>query len=68
MFSSILLLTLGSICPALAHLVPVIDTLQKNTIDTIARFAVVGSSVEEIHGIIVLFHSKSRILRRAIEH
>lgn len=68
MFSSILLLTLSSVCPALAHLVTDIETLQKHTLDTIERFAVVGSSVEEIHGIVMLFHSKSRILRRAVEH
>lgn len=66
MFSSILLLTLGSVCPALAHLVPDIDTLQKNTIDSIERFAVDGSSMQEIHGIIVLLHSKTRVLRRAM--
>lgn len=66
MFSSILLLTLGSVCPALAHLVPDIDTLQKNTIETIERFAVEGSLMQEIHGIIVLLHSKTRVLRRAM--
>ncbi|KAJ5505318.1 hypothetical protein N7453_004275 [Penicillium expansum] len=66
MFSSILLLTLGSVCPALAHLVPDIDTLQKNTIDSIGRFSVEGSSMQEVHGIIVLLHSKTRVLRRAM--
>lgn len=67
MFSSIVLLTLGSVCPTLAHLVPDIDTLQQNTIDTIERFAVDGSSIQELHGIIVLLHSKSRLLRRAMQ-
>lgn len=68
MFSSIVLLTLGSLSPALAHLVPDIDTLQKNTIGTLERFAVGGSSIEEIHGIIVLLHSKTRVLKRAMQH
>ncbi|CAI7572668.1 unnamed protein product [Penicillium glandicola] len=66
MFSSILLLTLGSVCPALAHLVPDIETQQKKTIDSIERFAVDGSSMQEIHGVIVLLHSKTRVLRRAM--
>ncbi|OQE05429.1 hypothetical protein PENVUL_c024G06859 [Penicillium vulpinum] len=66
MFSSILLLTLGSVCPALAHLVPDIDTLQKNTIDNLERFAVDGSLMQEIHGIITLLQSKTRVLRRAM--
>jgi hypothetical protein len=66
MFSSILLLTLGSVCPALAHLVPDIDNLQKNTINNIERFAVDGSSMQEIHGIIVLLQGKTRVLRRAM--
>ena len=68
MFSSIVLLTLGSLSPALAHLVPDINTLQKNTIDTLERFAVEGSSIEEVHGIIVLLHSKTRVLKRAVQH
>jgi hypothetical protein len=68
MFSSIVLLTLGSLSPTLAHLVPDIDTLQKNTIGTLERFAVGGSSIEEIHGIIVLLHSKTRVLKRAMQH
>ncbi|CAG8161087.1 unnamed protein product [Penicillium salamii] len=68
MFSSIILLTLSSVSPALAHLALDIDDLQKNTISTIERFAVVGSSIEEIHGIILLLHSKTRILRRAMNH
>lgn len=68
MFSSIILLTLSSVSPALAHLALDIDDLQKNTISTIERFAVVGSSIEEIHGIVLLLHSKTRILRRAMNH
>ncbi|KAF3029749.1 hypothetical protein E8E15_006751 [Penicillium rubens] len=66
MFSSVLLLTLGSVCPALAHLVPDIDGLQKNAIQSIERFAVDGSLMQEIHGIIILLHSKTRVLRRAM--
>jgi hypothetical protein len=66
MFSSIVLLTLGSLSPALAHLVLDIDILQKNTIGTLERFAVEGSSIEEIHGVIVLLHSKTRVLKRAM--
>jgi hypothetical protein len=68
MFSSITLLTLSSVCPALAHLVLDIDTMQKNTIATIERFAVAESSIEEIHGIILLLHNKTRLLRRAMNH
>lgn len=68
MFSSIILLTLSSVSPALTHLVPDIDVLQKKTIDTIKRFSAVGSSIEEIHEIVLLLHSKTRILRRAMKH
>ncbi|KAJ5349289.1 transcriptional regulator family: Fungal Specific TF [Penicillium brevicompactum] len=67
MFSSIILLTLSSVSPALTHLVPDIDTLQKNTIGTIERFSVVGSSIEEIYEIVLLLHSKTRILRRTMK-
>lgn len=66
MFSSILLMTLGSVCPALAQLVLDIDILQKNTIESIERFAVDGSLIQEIHGIIMLLHSKTRVLRRSM--
>lgn len=66
-FSSIILLTLSSVSPALTHLVPDIDTLQKNTIGTIERFSVVGSSIEEIYEIVLLLHSKTRILRRTMK-
>ncbi|PWY94526.1 hypothetical protein BO94DRAFT_581917 [Aspergillus sclerotioniger CBS 115572] len=63
-FAAIIVLTLGSLCPSLAHFVDDIETLQSKALNTMGRFAFDGSSIQDLHAITVLLRHRTRVLRR----
>lgn len=63
-FAAVMVLTLGSLCPSLAHLVTDIEALQTKAITTMEPFAIDGSSMRDLHEITILLRDKTRVLRR----